>query len=256
MGNKTKLLGPWMPSKKGGKDEEVEVDEDHMDDDPSKNQACVPSMLQIVKTQESLAAWRKRVRGPLTIKQLETCHIISKGKVSIPERSRQHFPGTNCGDTLTDVNIPHPDDVWRLSKKALCGKTEVDGPHEKRSPETIEPVIYHPMPSKFYSQLLDDFYVKRVIDLVACDGMFAYACLKHRVGYVGICFTQEHASLLEEMFIAKLKVDMAVVGDPLYNPQYAMAIGEKTEKEEADDGPPSKKRRTAAAKAAAEKEKA
>ena len=81
--------------------------------------------------------------------------------------------------------------------------------------------------------------MKRVIDLTAGDGMFAYACLKHRTGYVGICFTQEHAALLEEMLIEKLKVDMAVVGDPLYNPQYALAVGKNNTEE-----PPQKKQKT------------
>ena len=249
-GNKNKLLGPWLNKKSTSKDDELDPDED--DDDGSKQQSCVPSMLQIVKTEQSLAAWRKKVRGTLAIKQLETCHILSKGKVTLPERTRKHFPGTNCGDTLTDVNIPSPNDVWRLpwklkkqlyGKKHLIlvgGKTETDSPHVKRNDDTVEPVIYHPMPLTFYLQLIDDFFAKRIIDLVTCDGVFAYAALRHRIGYVGICFTQEHASMVEEMLIAKLKVDMSERGDPNYNPQYALAVGTENENEE----PEAKKRKT------------
>ena len=253
-GNKHKLLGPWVNKKTTSKDEELDPDEDAQDDDGSKQQSCVPTMLQIVKTEQSLAAWKKKVRGTLAIKQLETCHILSKGKVTLPERTRKYFPGTNCGDTLTDVNVPSPDDVWQLpwklkkqlyGKKHLIlvgGKTEVDASHMRRTDETVEPVIYHPMPLKFYLQLIDDFFAKRIIDLVTCDGMFAYAALKSRIGYVGICFTQDHASMVEDMLIAKLKVDMAEQGDPNYNPQYALAVGKKTEKE--NEEPEAKKRKT------------
>ena len=196
-------------------------------------------MLQIVKTESSLARWRKRVRGTLAIKQLETCHILSKGRISLPERSRQYFPGTNCGDTLTNVDVPPPEDVWRLTwknKKQLYGKKHLiavggktDGvdthDHVKRTDDTMEPVVFHPMPLTFYFQVLEDFYAKRVIDLVAGDAFFAYACLLRRVGYVGICFTQYHADALHAHLISKLRVDMADPANALYNPSYALAIG-------------------------------
>ena len=178
-GNKVKLSAPWLP-KKAKKDD----DEDHDDaaddagdaggDNPV---ACVPSALQIVKNEESIKAWRRKNRpGTLAIKQLETAHLISKGRICLPERPREYYPGTNSGDTLTDVKIPHPDTVWRetwKNKKMLYGKkhlilvggrTEGVEPNDsgqiaKRNDDTVEPVVWHPMPLEFYLQMIDDFYV-------------------------------------------------------------------------------------------------
>ena len=244
-GNATKLTSPWLPKKDKKDDDDEDVD-DVVDDDADvgageSTKAIVPTTLQVVKTEESLAKWRSRSRASTVgVKQMETAHLVSKGRISLPERQRQYFTGTNCGDTLTPVNIPAPDEVWRMSwkdKKQLFGKknlirvgdkteaAEPAGVAAGRSDESMEPVLWHPMPLNFYLQMIDDFYVNRVFDLSALDGLFGWACLEKHVGYVGICFTKFHAEALQEHYISKLKVAMADAASTLYNPSYALAIG-------------------------------
>ena len=67
------------------------------------------------------------MRGTVSIKQLEQCHIAGSTKISLPERPRKHFEGSSCGDTIVGLTMPDPeaDSTWRLKwglKKVLLGK--------------------------------------------------------------------------------------------------------------------------------------
>jgi hypothetical protein len=206
-------------------------------------------LLQIVKTEESLQAWKKRNRAStLSVKQLEHAHILSFNKICLPERPRKHYGGSNCGDTLTDVVIPKAEQVWSLTWKdkkklfgkkhliAVGGKTETDGSNmkdNKRTDSTVEPVVFNPMPKEFYGTLVTDFYAKHVFDLSTLDEVFAYECLILGVGYVGICYTKDHILLLEARLRQRIASDMADPNSPLYNPAYALAVGATAKKEPA-----------------------
>ena len=243
-GNKNKLVTPWVKEnskkkKDDANDEEAEDDDEDELDTSGPNVAVVPTLLQIVKTEASLNAWKKKCRSnTLGVKQLECAHILSAGRVTLPEKARTHYPGTNCGDTITGVAIPGMDKVWKMAwrnKKLLYGKKNLIavggktlGAEEgdcKRTDTTVEPVCFHPMPPEFYDTITDDFHAKRVFDLVTCDAVFSYVCLCKRIGYIGICFTLEHQQFIEDHIIEKLKVDMADFQHPLFNPSYAAAIG-------------------------------
>ena len=158
----------------------------------------------------------------MAIKQLETAYIASGGKICLPERAWTHHPGSNNGDTISNVAIPSLDnpDVWRMTwkekkefygKKHLIlvgGKTDVSSQSPKiakRSDATIEPVCFHPFPIDLYEDLIDGFYVKLIIDL-SPDMMLAWACLKKRIGYVGICYTQAGADMGYQYLFDKMKV--------------------------------------------------
>jgi hypothetical protein len=222
------------------------VDDD--EDEPTLGKT-VPSLLQIVKTEESLAAWKKKARSPtLGVKQMEMAHILTHNKICLPERPRKHYPGTNCGDVLADVKVPPPEAVWQLTwkeKKQLYGKKQLiavggktdagcvgrdSGQIAKRTDATVEPVIFHPMPPWFYETILSDFFANKVFDLTPTDEEFAYVCLCLHVGYVGICYTQEHKEFIERRLIERLAVDMADASTPVYNAAYALAVGKAPEK--------------------------
>jgi hypothetical protein len=99
-GNKTRLLAPWKPQSatKKKKEDQDEVSED---DDEEKSNQFVPALLQVVKTEASILARKKLVRGCLSIRQVEGIHIASHNKIVLPERAWTHYPGSNNGDTIS-----------------------------------------------------------------------------------------------------------------------------------------------------------
>jgi hypothetical protein len=99
-GNKSRLLGPWKPQSASKKQKE-DQDEVSEDDDEAKSNQFVPALLQVVKTEASILARKKLVRGCLSIRQIEGIHIASHNKIVLPERAWQHYPGSNNGDTIS-----------------------------------------------------------------------------------------------------------------------------------------------------------
>ena len=99
-GNKTRLLGPWKPQSatKKKKEDQDEVSED---DDAEKSNQFVPALLQVVKTEDSILARKKLVRGTMSIKQIEGIHVVSHNEIVLPERAWTHYPGSNNGDTIS-----------------------------------------------------------------------------------------------------------------------------------------------------------
>lgn len=242
-GNLSRLVNPWKgPGGKKNKEEDEAEDDDDADDDGQK-QSTETSLLQLVFSAESLAMRKKIVRGTLSLKQIEWCHIITSSRVSLPERSWKNFPGTNCGDTLMGVQLPSADSpsVWKLSwadKKALYGKkhlVQVGGRTEgskgtvsaKRTDGTIEPTCWHNFPLELYEDLLRGFFVKLVYDLSPADDMMCWACLLHHVACIAVCYTEKHCELLFNNLVERMKVAMAEAGNPMFNPAYAVALGIK-----------------------------
>ena len=82
------------------------------------------------------------------------------------------------------------------------------------------------MPKAWFAELLHTFYAKLVVDLTPGDGKFAWEALSRRIGYLGIAFTDEHATEL----INKLRqLTLEAMKDPssmLYTPAFAKAVGD------------------------------
>ena len=140
---------------------------------------------------------------------------------------------------------------------AVGGKTQgvEDASNQERKTDTTNlPVTYHGMPSQWYDELLHTFFAKLVFDLTPLDAKFAWQCFINRVGYVGICYTDEHEVQLYQRLKELLKVEMALAGSQLYNVQYAKMVNDTTQATNKTPKPEPKKRakpKTAAAKAAA-----
>ena len=66
--------------------------------------------------------------------------------------------------------------------------------------------------------------MKSVVDMSPGPGKFAQACLDARVGYLGICFTEEHATELENMLSKYVLDHMSVESHALYAPLYAKSL--------------------------------
>lgn len=76
--------------------------------------------------EESLKKRVQRVRG--IQRQTETMLMLTRKPLSLPEKDRKHFRGSNKGDALGPVHVPDWSSSWALpfdAKKALYGPNRV-----------------------------------------------------------------------------------------------------------------------------------
>ena len=110
----------------------------------------------------------------------------------------------------------------------MGGKLEVDAPDAKRkkarTDDTIEPVFYHNMPEKFYTELLDAFNIVGAIDCCAGEGACALACYRKGVPYVGITFNTQHTARLMAHLEKVILGSMTTDSDSLYDVKFAEAV--------------------------------
>ncbi|CAK9038002.1 Uncharacterized protein SCF082_LOCUS22412 [Durusdinium trenchii] len=194
---------------------------------------------------------KQRVRGTGTLKQVETCLVLSSKKLTLPVRTRKHFQGSSNGDLLLGVAWPKLAEEWHvkwqekkemLGKKHLVpvgGKTADDAGDRtsNRAANELEPMCYHSLPLAFYEEILHGYYAKMVVDMTPSDARFAWACLRTRTGYVGICFTEAHVRGLENRLLELLKEDMVDPNSPLFSAAYSEAVGLKKTPSQGSGGP-------------------
>ena len=207
--------------------------------------------LLIAYTEDSLASRKQRVRGTGTLKQVETCLVLSSKKLTLPVRTRKHFQGSSNGDLLLGVEWPKLAEEWHvkwqekkemLGKKHLVpvgGKTADDAGDRtsNRAANELEPMCYHSLPLAFYEEILHGYYAKMVVDMTPSDARFAWACLRTRTGYVGICFTEAHVRGLENRLLELLKEDVVDPNSPLFSAAYSEAVGLKKTPSQGSGGP-------------------
>ena len=98
-----------------------------------------------------------------------------------------------------------------------------------KTDQTLVPTTHHPMPDKFYEEMVHTVFVKCVIDLTPMSGKFAWAALKAKVGYVGIVPTSAASAALKARLTSLLKVELATPGSKLYSNEYALALDPKAQ---------------------------
>ena len=88
-----------------------------------------------------------------------------------------------------------------------------------------------------------------MIDLSPLDAKFALACLKARVGYVGIAFTETHADLMKQYLYTWMKTAMTEPDSGVYNAAYAAEMNGEPEAEDGEGGATPKAKAKGKAKA-------
>ena len=199
---------------------------------------CVDTLM-IGYSESSLSARKKRLRGTCTLKQMESCHILSSKRLSLPSRDRKHYAGSTTGDLISNVHMPAWSSEWQLpwkEKKELLGKKHMiavggktqnkeEEKQNSRSSNGLEPVCFHSPPYELCDELIHDFFAKIIIDLTPLDGRMAWAALRNRVGYVGVAFNPEHQRLLEDRLLALLEKEMTNPESSLFSSAYSEAVG-------------------------------
>ena len=92
-----------------------------------------------------------------------------------------------------------------------------------RAKDAPEPVCFFSPPIELMEELLHTFFGKMDVDLRAADGKLAFACLQKRVAYLGVTYNEVHSKLLEGLDL--MQTSMAYPSSPLFNNNYAQAIG-------------------------------
>jgi hypothetical protein len=256
-GNAAKLLAPWREGtlkdvKKEEDGDEAEIQDGDDDDDDSKP-GFVTNTLNIIYTEDSIQARRRKARGgTASVHQNEWAHMLSHARVSLPERQRKHFPGSTSGDTIYGVGKPELGTEWTVpwkDKKEMYGKKNLipvggktegadpdDPPAERKTDATEVPFVYHGMPAVWYEELIHTFFVKAIVDLTPGDAKFAWQALINRIGYVGIVFTPAHGAAITKRLKDQIKEEMIKPGSRMFNAQYARAAGVETTAASGDAG--------------------
>lgn len=159
------------------------------------------------------------------------------------QRPRLHYVGSSTGDLIQGVALPKLTDEWSMKwseKKDLYGKRHLiavggrtEGGEDEpkindRTKDLPEPVCYFSPPLELMEELLHTFYAKLVLDLSPADGKLAWACVKTRTAYMGICYIDTHVKLMEERLLDLMKVSVKETASPLFNSAYAQAVGSTT----------------------------
>lgn len=213
--------------------------------------------LNVVASEASVANRRSKSRGFANAAQLEGLLIISGGDLfALPTKDRLHYgPGTTLGDVVGPVDLPPWHSAWRMpikEKRLMYGERRVatGGSDASRGDIHVEdtspvapqgcqdtvPFNYFEAPGELYSELLHSLHCKSgVIDLTASSGLFAFECLKRRVPYVGVCFTERHMVALKQHLLRRLRATLLDATSPLHQPDLAMVGGVHASSQLAED---------------------
>ncbi len=105
-GNQRKFLSPWQaPGSKYNK-----------------------KLITVAYEEDTVRMRRGRAKGIATLPQTETLVCVAKDTISLPERSRKHFNGSNRGSLIAWVQLEPFTDCWPVTfgvKKKCYGKFRV-----------------------------------------------------------------------------------------------------------------------------------
>ena len=92
--------------------------------------------------------------------------------------------------------------------------------HGGRPGGSVEPAFWFQFPEIFYRELYSSYFARKVIDVTPGSGVAALAALFLQLGYLGICFSEDHRRLLTENLVDKVLVMMRTENHPLYRPDF------------------------------------
>lgn len=165
--------------------------------------------------------------------QSEHLILVSAGTLTLPEREGK-LGGTNRGTLIGPIMTPSIEDEWKATvkrKRDIYGKRHrvaVGGKVEgsaRRKDEDVDAVFHFASPPALYEDLLHRFFVQSVLDMTPGSGVFAATCASKRVGYFGICMTEQHKTELQRRVVISTLNSMMTQGSDIYDPKAASALG-------------------------------
>lgn len=98
-----------------------------------------------------------------------------------------------------------------------------------REEDNVEPVFMHSLAREVHTEMIHSFAVQAMVDATPGAGNAAFACMQARVGYLGLCLSEEHKNLLMDQLIQRVFKDMLKEDSPLSEPGLQQAIHAKEE---------------------------
>ena len=137
----------------------------------------------------------------------EGMHVLSKGPLQLPVAKTGLYGGSNMSSSIGPVVLDPLDQLWLVTseekKKYEGGKAKVLAggglPDAPKKPEfkSGEPLTYHPMPLKFYKELLHSFCGGVAFFIADADGFGAMAAVLAKTPCVSLVYTADHAAALK-----------------------------------------------------------
>jgi hypothetical protein len=196
-------------------------------DDDSKVLKKSKQSLTIVYDEASMTANIGRSLQIGSLKCTETCFLITGQDLNLPRRAHAHFPGTNFSDQLGPAVVESWEDdsvfsLPRKEKKSVMGrfKVEMGGPVDaglsmtsKWKNKETEPVFFHAKPFPVVDELIHSYFARAVVDMSVANGVWAYACMKRRIPYVGITCSDAHTDQVTQYLLDRIMKDAAAESD-------------------------------------------
>ena len=105
------------------------------------------------------------------------------------------------------------------------GSCPVEHPKDSKvKQDDLVPVFFHEGVEGMAVEMVHALCAKSVIDMSPGSGHWAMACLKARVPYTGICFTESHQSMLQRHLISRTLDAMADSNNVLYDHDFGNAL--------------------------------
>ena len=182
---------------------------------------------------EGIADSRERIRG--ICNQMESMHVFSLDGLWLPKRKRIVYEGANNGNVFGPVaglGLEHKDTwllspadrkkVYTSSAKILVGGTVADPPPKPQC-QSGEPISWHLTHPSLYTEVLNAFNIKVMVQALAvdhlmamkhlawnvrrpesleqaffsCDSLQHLRCIERRIPFVGITWNGDHLELLK-----------------------------------------------------------
>lgn len=170
---------------------------------------------------------------------VEVAHFASLEELNLPKRKRLHHTGSNLSNHIGPIHVtPWTDQMltWHLSKKAktsvlgrfiiptgsgVDSESTVVDTADKFKNQLTEPVFFHTKPVNFADDIIHSYFGRAVIDFTPGSGIWALACIRRRVPYVGIVGSDVHRNELQKWLVQQIKRGLVDKDDPLYDKSLA-----------------------------------
>ena len=79
--------------------------------------------------------------------------------------------------------------------------------------QEAEPAFFHEKPDAIPLQLIQDYFIKAVIDFTPSSGNWAFACVRKGLPYTGVTTCPEHSNGLQRWLLTRIKAGIADEND-------------------------------------------
>ena len=141
--------------------------------------------------------------------------IYGEHRAAVGGRSDGTEPGDDADADDDDDRVAHDDPPVFSQPLVGAGRG-----HGARPGSAVEPAFWFQFPEKFYMELISSFWAKKIIDLTPGSGCAAMGALNKQVGYLGVCFNDDHRRLLTEHLVDKVLQLARDDRHAMYQPDY------------------------------------